>query len=44
MHSYISDAGVNEDKIEVDWVGHQGVALAQHSTAAVLRTKTLLLS
>ncbi|KAL5566833.1 hypothetical protein UlMin_029997 [Ulmus minor] len=38
---YISDAGVNEDNIDAGWVGRQGVALALHSAADVLRTKDL---
>ncbi|XP_020981860.1 LOW QUALITY PROTEIN: protein ILITYHIA [Arachis duranensis] len=38
---YISDMGVGHDNIDAGWLGRQGVALALHSAADVLRTKDL---
>lgn len=38
---YIRDAGSIEDSIDAGWLGRQGVALALHSAADVLRTKDL---
>lgn len=38
---YIRDAGSIEDNIDAGWLGRQGVALALHSSADVLRTKDL---
>ncbi|KAI9185460.1 hypothetical protein LWI28_007508 [Acer negundo] len=38
---YIRDAGLGEDNIDGGWLGRQGIALALHSAADVLRTKDL---
>ncbi|XP_024025150.1 protein ILITYHIA [Morus notabilis] len=38
---YIHDAGFIEDNLDAGWLGRQGVALALHSAADVLRTKDL---
>ncbi|XP_019193921.1 PREDICTED: eIF-2-alpha kinase activator GCN1 isoform X18 [Ipomoea nil] len=38
---YIRDAGFSEDNIDAGWIGRQGIALALHSVADVLRTKDL---
>uniref|UniRef100_A0A803L554 TOG domain-containing protein n=1 Tax=Chenopodium quinoa TaxID=63459 RepID=A0A803L554_CHEQI len=38
---YIRDAGVEDGHIDAGWLGRQGVALALHSAADVLRTKDL---
>uniref|UniRef100_A0A803KNN2 TOG domain-containing protein n=1 Tax=Chenopodium quinoa TaxID=63459 RepID=A0A803KNN2_CHEQI len=38
---YIRDAGVEEGHVDAGWLGRQGVALALHSAADVLRTKDL---
>ncbi|XP_059665692.1 protein ILITYHIA isoform X2 [Cornus florida] len=38
---YIRDAGFGEDHIDAGWLGRQGIALALHSAADVLRTKDL---
>ncbi|XP_057471002.1 protein ILITYHIA [Actinidia eriantha] len=38
---YIRDAGFGEDNIDAGWLGRQGIALALHSAADVLRTKDL---
>lgn len=38
---YIRDAGLVEDNVDSGWLGRQGVALALHSAADVLRTKDL---
>ncbi|GMN25829.1 hypothetical protein TIFTF001_001087 [Ficus carica] len=38
---YIHDAGFMEDNLDAGWLGRQGVALALHSAADVLRTKDL---
>lgn len=38
---YIRDAGSIEDNVDAGWLGRQGVALALHSSADVLRTKDL---
>lgn len=38
---YIRDAGLTEDNVDAGWLGRQGVALALHSSADVLRTKDL---
>nr|GMC77218.1 eIF-2-alpha kinase activator GCN1 isoform X17 [Ipomoea batatas] len=35
---YIRDAGFSEDNIDAGWIGRQGIALALHSVADVLRT------
>ncbi|KAG9151609.1 hypothetical protein Leryth_019963 [Lithospermum erythrorhizon] len=39
--SYIRDAGNADGKIDVGWLGRQGVALTLHAVADVLRTKDL---
>ncbi|GAB2287177.1 eIF-2-alpha kinase activator GCN1 [Dionaea muscipula] len=38
---YIRDAGYEEGSVDSGWLGRQGVALALHSSADVLRTKDL---
>lgn len=38
---YIRDSGVGEDMIDSGWLGRQGIALALHAAADVLRTKDL---
>ena len=38
---YIRDAGSEEGYVDARWLGRQGVALALHSAADVLRTKDL---
>ncbi|VFQ92643.1 unnamed protein product [Cuscuta campestris] len=38
---YIRDAGFGEDIIDAGWIGRQGIALALHSVADVLKTKDL---
>ncbi|KAM7532155.1 hypothetical protein LguiB_035565 [Lonicera macranthoides] len=38
---YIRDVGFGEDNIDAGWLGRQGIALALHSAADVLRTKDL---
>ncbi|KAG6741628.1 hypothetical protein POTOM_054903 [Populus tomentosa] len=38
---YIRDAGFGEDTFDAGWLGRQGIALALHSAADVLRTKDL---
>ncbi|KAE8731771.1 ILITYHIA isoform 3 [Hibiscus syriacus] len=38
---YIRDSGFGEEYLDVGWLGRQGIALALHSTADVLRTKDL---
>ncbi|KAL6142934.1 hypothetical protein ACLB2K_061209 [Fragaria x ananassa] len=38
---YIRDAGLTENNVNAGWLGRQGVALALHSSADVLRTKDL---
>ncbi|KAJ8770180.1 hypothetical protein K2173_011515 [Erythroxylum novogranatense] len=38
---YIHDIGFGEDKTDAGWLGRQGIALALHSAADVLRTKDL---
>ncbi|KAK9919369.1 hypothetical protein M0R45_027964 [Rubus argutus] len=38
---YIRDAGLTEDNVDAGWLGRQGVALALHSSADVLRTQDL---
>ncbi|KAL4557543.1 hypothetical protein LXL04_035724 [Taraxacum kok-saghyz] len=38
---YIRDGGAGEDMIDSGWLGRQGIALALHAAADVLRTKDL---
>lgn len=38
---YIRDMGVGGDNVDAGWLGRQGIALALHSAADVLRTKDL---
>ncbi|KAL4637783.1 hypothetical protein ACB092_03G100700 [Castanea dentata] len=38
---YIRDAGFGDESVDSDWLGRQGIALALHSAADVLRTKDL---
>lgn len=38
---YIRDSGIGEENIDAGWLGRQGIALALHSAADVLRTKDL---
>ncbi|KAF2306959.1 hypothetical protein GH714_022778 [Hevea brasiliensis] len=38
---YIRDATFGEDNVDARWIGRQGIALALHSAADVLRTKDL---
>ncbi|KAL6988990.1 eIF-2-alpha kinase activator GCN1 [Sarracenia purpurea var. burkii] len=38
---YIRDVSFSEDNIDAGWLGRQGIALALHSAADVLRTKDL---
>ncbi|TKY61324.1 Translational activator GCN1 [Spatholobus suberectus] len=38
---YICDMGVGDDNVDAGWLGRQGIALALHSAADVLRTKDL---
>lgn len=38
---YIRDAGIGGESIDAGWLGRQGIALALHSAADVLRTKDL---
>ena len=38
---YIREVGFGEDNIDAGWLGRQGIALALHSVADVLRTKDL---
>nr|KYP71848.1 Translational activator GCN1 [Cajanus cajan] len=38
---YIRDMGVGDDNVDAGWLGRQGIALALHSAADVLRTKDL---
>ncbi|PPR92002.1 hypothetical protein GOBAR_AA28683 [Gossypium barbadense] len=38
---YIRDSGFGEENLDVGWLGRQGIALALHSAADVLRTKDL---
>ncbi|XP_058216318.1 protein ILITYHIA isoform X2 [Rhododendron vialii] len=38
---YIRDVGFGEDNIDAGWIGRQGIALALHSAADVLRNKDL---
>ncbi|XP_048226208.1 protein ILITYHIA isoform X2 [Ricinus communis] len=38
---YIRDATFGEDNVDAGWIGRQGIALALHSAADVLRTKDL---
>lgn len=38
---YIRDVGFGEDNVDASWIGRQGIALALHSAADVLRTKDL---
>lgn len=39
--SYIHDIGLETDNVDPGWVGRQGIALALHSAADVIRTKDL---
>jgi HEAT repeat protein len=38
---YIRDVGLGGDNVDAGWLGRQGIALALHSSADVLRTKDL---
>ncbi|KAG2395291.1 Protein ILITYHIA-like protein [Vigna angularis] len=38
---YIRDMGAGDDNVDAGWLGRQGIALALHSAADVLRTKDL---
>ncbi|XWS58445.1 hypothetical protein CRYUN_Cryun08bG0034400 [Craigia yunnanensis] len=38
---YIRDSGLGEENLDAGWLGRQGIALALHSAADVLRTKDL---
>uniref|UniRef100_A0A2N9J6T6 TOG domain-containing protein n=1 Tax=Fagus sylvatica TaxID=28930 RepID=A0A2N9J6T6_FAGSY len=38
---YIRDAGFGDENVDSGWLGRQGIALALHSAADVLRTKDL---
>lgn len=38
---YIRDAAFGEDNADARWIGRQGIALALHAAADVLRTKDL---
>lgn len=38
---YLRDAGFGKENIDSGWLGRQGIALALHSVADVLRTKDL---
>ncbi|KAH9784170.1 protein ILITYHIA [Citrus sinensis] len=38
---YIRDVGLGADNVDAGWLGRQGIALALHSAADVLRTKDL---
>lgn len=38
---YIRDVGFGDNNIDAGWLGRQGIALALHSAADVLRTKDL---
>ncbi|KAK7337971.1 hypothetical protein VNO77_18565 [Canavalia gladiata] len=38
---YIRDTGIGDDNVDAGWLGRQGIALALHSSADVLRTKDL---
>uniref|UniRef100_A0A7N0VHG6 TOG domain-containing protein n=1 Tax=Kalanchoe fedtschenkoi TaxID=63787 RepID=A0A7N0VHG6_KALFE len=38
---YIHDIGLGEDNVDPGWLGRQGISLALHSAADVLRTKDL---
>ncbi|XP_042484650.1 protein ILITYHIA [Macadamia integrifolia] len=38
---YIRDVGSGEDNVDAGWLGRQGIVLALHSAADVLRTKDL---
>lgn len=38
---YIREVGFGESNIDAGWLGRQGIALALHSVADVLRTKDL---
>jgi hypothetical protein len=38
---YIRDAAFGDENIDAGWLGRQGIALALHSAADVLRTKDL---
>ncbi|KAL2345847.1 hypothetical protein Fmac_007132 [Flemingia macrophylla] len=38
---YIRDMGVGDEYVDAGWLGRQGIALALHSAADVLRTKDL---
>lgn len=38
---YIREMGIGDDNVDAGWLGRQGVALALHSAADVLRTKDL---
>ncbi|XP_022719011.1 protein ILITYHIA isoform X2 [Durio zibethinus] len=38
---YIRDSGFGEENLDAGWLGRQGIALALHSAADVLRTKDL---
>lgn len=38
---YIRDVGLGGDNVDAGWLGRQGIALALHSAADVLRTKDL---
>ncbi|XP_076949401.1 protein ILITYHIA-like isoform X2 [Bidens hawaiensis] len=38
---YIRDGGIGEGNIDSGWIGRQGIALALHAAADVLRTKDL---
>ncbi|XP_054802732.1 protein ILITYHIA isoform X2 [Prosopis cineraria] len=38
---YIRDMGIGDDNIDAGWLGRQGIALALHSAADILRTKDL---
>ncbi|KAJ1414656.1 TOG domain [Sesbania bispinosa] len=38
---YIRDMGIGDDNVDAGWLGRQGIALALHSAADVLRTKDL---
>ncbi|KAG5056227.1 hypothetical protein JHK85_008737 [Glycine max] len=38
---YILDMGVGDDNVDAGWLGRQGIALALHAAADILRTKDL---
>ncbi|CAN1233879.1 Protein ILITYHIA [Linum perenne] len=39
--SYLRDAGCGDNNVDAGWLGRQGISLALHSAADVLRTKDL---